>query len=281
MQAHPPLRLLVADLDGTLLCDGSSFETRALSARTISSLNRAHEAGIGIAVATARPVRTAWDIVHQIPVDACVYLNGALIDTSPQSSDYDMLTSQTQEGYDHLLRFGFPSSRAAEVCRNLVEAIPGLRVGVVMNDKRYTNFDIRMLWAHEECHITDFSTLPPGYADKIIIFPYPEQIQHLQAVLPPDFEPHVSEGIMWMLMNPKANKAHALKTLCTRQDVPLASVAAFGDDAIDISMMRMAGIGVAVSNAIPDVLNEADQICPSNNEDGVAQWIDAALEASR
>jgi hydroxymethylpyrimidine pyrophosphatase-like HAD family hydrolase len=54
-------------------------------------------------------------------------------------------------------------------------------------------------------------------------------------------------------------------------------VAAFGDDAIDIAMMATAGVGVAVSNAIQPVLDIADQICPSNNDDGVAQWIDGIL----
>ena len=41
--------------------------------------------------------------------------------------------------------------------------------------------------------------------------------------------------------------------------------------------MSESGRGVAVANANPKVLSVADEICPSNNEDGVAQWIEAQL----
>ena len=281
MHVHSSLKLLVADLDGTLLHDGPSFEDRALTARTIETVSRVHEQGMLIAVATARPVRTSWDIVHQIPVDACVYLNGALIDLSPQRSSYELLTGQgsssTRRQDGHLLRHGFSAHRAAEVCLALLSAIPTLRLGVVMNDKRYTNFDIRMLWPMEECHLTDFSDLPQGDADKIIIFPRDHEVTPLNAVLPEDFEVHVSEGSMWRLMNPEANKESARRTLCASMGLSPDEVAAFGDDAIDIAMMATAGVGVAVSNAIQPVLDIADQICPSNNDDGVAQWIDGIL----
>lgn len=53
--------------------------------------------------------------------------------------------------------------------------------------------------------------------------------------------------------------------------------AAFGDDLIDINMMSESGRGVAVANANPKVLSIADEICPPNNEDGVAQWIESQL----
>ena len=41
--------------------------------------------------------------------------------------------------------------------------------------------------------------------------------------------------------------------------------------------VRKSGRGVAVANANPNVLNIADEICPSNNDDGVAQWIEDNL----
>ncbi|MCH4160172.1 MAG: HAD family hydrolase [Bifidobacterium sp.] len=284
MKNQHPLRLIVADLDGTLLHDGVSFETRALTERTITAVTEAHDAGIRIAVATARPVRTSWDIVHQIPVDACVYLNGALIDLSPSQSSYALLTASSEDTHaqesKHLHRFGFSSGRARQVCTELLSVIPNLRLGVVMNDQRYTNFDIHIIWPQEECHLTDFTDLPQGRVDKIIIFPRKQEIATLRASLPRDFELHISEGSMWMLMNPQANKRSALQMMCAHMQLPLSQVAAFGDDAIDISMLQAAGIGVAVSNAIPEVLRAADQICPSNNDDGVAEWIDTALKTS-
>lgn len=74
-------------------------------------------------------------------------------------------------------------------------------------------------------------------------------------------------------MNPQANKEHALSILADRMSTPLSRTVSFGDDLVDIAMLRESGRGVAVANANPDVLKIADEICPSNNDDGVAQWL--------
>ena len=44
----------------------------------------------------------------------------------------------------------------------------------------------------------------------------------------------------------------------------------FGDGLNDLSMVRMAGIGVGMSNAAPEVLAAADYVTLSNDADGVA-----------
>lgn len=266
--------LIVADLDGTLLHDAPTFEERFISQRTVDTIGRMHEAGYRFAIATARPVSTGYTYAERLPVDAYVYLNGALIDFEPGASDYDLLTSGATPTDGHLLRIGFPSSRACEVCRFLLDELPGLKVGIVMDDVRYTNFDVSVYWKTQTWRMTDFTDVPEGVADKIIVFPSPEQWGTLGRLVPQDFEVSISEGSMWMLMNPLANKRQALRTLCERMDVPLSSTVSFGDDLIDIDMLEASGKGVAVANANPKVLDIADEICPSNDEDGVAQWIE-------
>ena len=246
-------RLLVADLDGTLLHDAEVFEDRFITQRSIDTINRAHDAGMQFAIATARPVSTGLQFA-------------------------DLLTSgATPADENHLIKIGFSSRRACEVCLFLLDRMPGLKLGIVMNDVRYTNFDVRVYWKTQAFQYTNFHDVPEGVADKITIFPEPEQWNELRALIPPDFDISISEGVMWMLMNPQANKEHALHLLCERLDVPLEQTAAFGDDLIDINMMSESGRGVAVANANPKVLSVADEICPSNNEDGVAQWIEAQL----
>ncbi|MBP5654360.1 MAG: HAD hydrolase family protein [Clostridiales bacterium] len=47
----------------------------------------------------------------------------------------------------------------------------------------------------------------------------------------------------------------------------------FGDDDNDIDMLKMCGQGIAVANAVPAVLDIADSVTLSNDEDGVALWI--------
>lgn len=270
-------RLIVADLDGTLLHDGATFEERFITQRSIDTVRRMHDAGYRFAIATARPVSTGLAFADKLPADAVIYLNGALIDFRPAESDYALLTGERPAAGGHLLKIGFSSSRACEVCRFLLDEMPGLKLGIVMDDVRYTNFDVSVYWKTQTWRYTDFTDVPEGVADKLIIFPEPGQWDRLRALVPPDFDVHVSEGSMWMLMSPQANKEHAMRILCDRMDVPLTATAAFGDDLIDIAMMEESGLGVAVANANPKVLGIADEVCPANNDDGVAQWIESHL----
>lgn len=90
---NPEQRLIVTDLDGTLLHDAPTFEERFITQRSIDTVKRMHDAGYRFAVATARPVSTGFEYAGKLPVDAYIYLNGALIDFAPERSDYDLLTS--------------------------------------------------------------------------------------------------------------------------------------------------------------------------------------------
>lgn len=270
--------LVVADLDGTLLHGAPTFEERDLTERTVRAVERLHDAGTRFAIATARPVSTGYRFAERLPVDACVYLNGALVDLDPAASDYDMLAGGAMPEDGHLLRFGFPSSRACEVCRRLLEEMPGLRVGIVMDDVRYTNFDVTRYWRTQTWRYTDFDDVPEGSVDKIIAFPDPDRFDRFASLVPDDLAASVSEGTMWMLMDPRADKRHALGELCEGMGVDADDVVSFGDDLIDIPMLEASGRGVAVANAVPRVLAVADEVCPSNDEDGVAQWIEGLLD---
>ena len=56
-------------------------------------------------------------------------------------------------------------------------------------------------------------------------------------------------------------------------------IIAFGDDYADIGMLKMAGIGVAMGNAIEAVKEIADVVIGTNDEDGIAEWLSAYLQA--
>ena len=65
------------------------------------------------------------------------------------------------------------------------------------------------------------------------------------------------------------DKGSGLRDLAGRLGVDLADVVACGDSANDASMLRAAGVGVAVSNATADVLSVADYLALSSCDDGV------------
>ncbi|WP_083809977.1 Cof-type HAD-IIB family hydrolase [Coriobacterium glomerans] len=78
-----------------------------------------------------------------------------------------------------------------------------------------------------------------------------------------------------------ATKGAALLWLCGHLGIPVADSVAFGDNINDISMVRAAGIGFAMGNAEQEVSAAADEICLSNEEDGVARAIQALIAGRR
>lgn len=70
------------------------------------------------------------------------------------------------------------------------------------------------------------------------------------------------------------NKGRAVCLLAKMLNIPVKEVLVFGDAVNDIQMVKMAGIGVAVANGIPEVIEAADYIAGSNDEEGVAGFIE-------
>lgn len=70
-----------------------------------------------------------------------------------------------------------------------------------------------------------------------------------------------------------ANKGNALAALCRYLNIELSECMAIGDGNNDISMLKMAGIGVAMGNALEVVKQAADYVTDTNEESGVAKAI--------
>lgn len=67
-----------------------------------------------------------------------------------------------------------------------------------------------------------------------------------------------------------ATKGEALEAICRRLGILLEETVAFGDQELDIPMLRKAGTAVAMGNAIGEVKELADFVTKSNNEAGIA-----------
>ncbi|MGN0745634.1 MAG: Cof-type HAD-IIB family hydrolase [Aristaeellaceae bacterium] len=76
-------------------------------------------------------------------------------------------------------------------------------------------------------------------------------------------------------VNPsKATKGNALRWLGEHFGFSMENVMAFGDSLNDLSMLTAAGHGVAMANAREDVRALVAACCPSNQEDGVARYVE-------
>ena len=99
-----------------------------------------------------------------------------------------------------------------------------------------------------------------------------------------DIDPIVMEdsdkipNIKWLAINPKkVNKLSTLEILCSKLNISLNEVIFFGDAINDLEIIKNVGLGVAVSNALPEVKKLAKKITLSNDENGVAHFLNIFL----
>ena len=73
------------------------------------------------------------------------------------------------------------------------------------------------------------------------------------------------------------HKAKALQSLCDKEGIQMNQVLSMGDSLNDYQMIKQAGIGVAMKNAQDTILNVADAVTESNENDGVAKAVERFL----
>lgn len=249
--------MLAFDLDGTLL-----RPDRTVSAYTLDVLRRAGERGILRVVATARPVRAVREWLPELPFDAGIFHNGAVV-LLPDGGRLELGIAEPMP-----------------VIRRLLAALRGCRLGAESRDRLFANFDAGEIWPGIAFTRTaDFSELRGGPAEKLLLAEPPETLAAAAALLPPDLYLEVSEGVLGMVLRRGATKEGALRALSERVGVPLGNVVSFGDDQNDIGMLRTAGVGVAPENAAKAVRAAADCICGPCGGDGAARWIETHVLA--
>ncbi|MCL2160231.1 MAG: Cof-type HAD-IIB family hydrolase, partial [Oscillospiraceae bacterium] len=79
---------------------------------------------------------------------------------------------------------------------------------------------------------------------------------------------------LYRFANRDALKWNAVKAAADYFHIGTDLIAAFGDDVNDLEMIKKCGIGVAVANAVDEAKAAADYICETNDNDGVAKWLE-------
>jgi Cof subfamily protein (haloacid dehalogenase superfamily) len=245
------IKLIVTDLDRTLLRTDKS-----ISKYTADMLNRCRESGIKVVFATARPGNRIDLLGIADYADMVIINNGASI--------YKRGESVTE--------FGIAPAVAKPLMKKLLDTLPDLRISIEYGDMAYANCDLSDLWDSESR--VGFDNLPELPADKIVIRAGAETYASVQKLIPKELYAQLNEGRLILIMNENATKWNAIRLLAEKWGIEAAEIAAFGDDYNDMEMLQNCGVGVAVANALDEVKAVADYVCGSNDEDGVAKWLE-------
>jgi Cof subfamily protein (haloacid dehalogenase superfamily) len=262
------IRLIATDLDGTLLRTGGT-----LSPRTAAALRRAAAAGVPVVPVTARPLR--WLDGQPFLRDAThvVLTNGAVV--------YDRRTAAVTA------RHALAPRTLATLCDRIAAAVPAAVFAVEIDDGLAMRHEPAYpLWSDLDLPgraIAELAELVARPAAKLLVkapgTDPDELVPRVVAAVGPAAEVSSWANGVVELAPPGVTKASGLAAVAAQRGVARSEVVAFGDMPNDLPMLAWAGHAVAVANAHPDVLAVADEVVPSNDDDGVAGWIMARWAA--
>ena len=247
------MKAIITDLDRTLL-----RTDKTVSDYTYTVLQKCHDKGILLMAATARPQRAILTYHDQIGFDAITTLNGAKIILSHS-----------------VIENGIAPSSAESILKKVI-TIPDLVLSMETGNGIYSNVPIPE-WNATVFH--DFPALPTeSIIYKILLSNEENNIQQEVAkALTTDTYMTVAEGKLIQIMSTTATKWNGIKMMLNAVGIGQDEAVYFGDDNDDIESIKNCGVGVAVSNAIEEVLAVADLITESNDMDGVARYIEKNL----
>lgn len=251
------IKMILTDLDHTLLkTDGT------ISERTLETLKKCREKGCILVIATARYWIGAERYIELLTPDYEITTDGTLIHSGDECIYSCCFTAEETNG----------------IVKALLEAAPDTEITVAQGKTVYWNS--RHIAESEKLHKAVYCEY-----DK----PLKEGGNKIVAELASeDMARSIAEsfgcklqcyrGENWYGFLPKgAGKTAAIRALAEKCGIALHEIAAFGDDRNDMEMLEMCGTGVAVSNAVGEVLDIADEVTGSNDEDGVAAWLEGEL----
>ncbi len=127
-------------------------------------------------------------------------------------------------------------------------------------------------------HVEDFPSHVPESMNKILLTGSPEIINLAKNEIAEYFHSYLSvycsDPFFLEIMPRGIDKAHSLLRLLSGIGMTADEMICCGDGYNDLTMIETAGLGVAMANAQPAVLETADYITKSNDEDGVLHVID-------
>ncbi len=254
------LKMIVSDLDRTLL-----REDETLSATTIAAIRKVREKGMLFVVATARSLYSTLLITQDLCPDAIIHTGGAYAVVRDQVIYRAVLSPEDTLEVAHVC-MAAPFVDHIRICGETedITTNPAIPVGEkeFLHYRRVPNEELAEAALQAATKVTICSPEP----DKVAAL-FEGDPRYL-------FTPSKNTSRFGhKLAHPAATKEAALAGVVTHFGVTCDEIVAFGDDMADLGMLSVCGLGVAVANAVPEVKAVADAVCGSNEEDGVAHYI--------
>lgn len=261
------IRLLVSDVDGTLV-----DKDKKLTPATIDAVARLRAAGIGFTIISARPMSGLRPLLEPLGIDGDVAaFNGGIV--------------FRRDGT--IVRREMIEPATARTAMRLAAGAP-VDIWVFADDRWYASDpdgphtgSERRASAQEPVTTHAFDALL-DHADKITFVSDDEAAlralyAEVHAAIGERATVAQSQTYYLDVTAQRANKGDGIAALAAALHVDLADVAAIGDQANDLPMLKRAGLSIAMGNAPETVQSAAAVTTRANTEDGVAHAIDTIV----
>ena len=264
-RAAQPIKLVIADVDGTLVT-----QEKVLTQRAVEAVLRLHDAGILFTITSGRPPRGMAMLIEplKLTLPLAAFNGGVLIKP-------DLKTVVDQK----FLPSGMPEK--------IIEAIENHGLDVWL----YTDIDwfvrdpnaphvAREQWTVKfpPTVVKTFAGLLGRVAKIVGVSDDLERVAKCEKDVQQAGGDHISaarsQPYYLDVTHPQANKGEVVLSLSRLLHLPTAQIATLGDMPNDVLMFQKSGVSIAMGNASPEVQAAARRVTSSNENEGFANAIE-------
>ncbi|HEY2536559.1 MAG TPA: Cof-type HAD-IIB family hydrolase [Solirubrobacteraceae bacterium] len=257
------IRLLLADVDGTLVTP-----EKALTDEAVAAVRELDEAGVLFALTSGRPPRGMSMLVEPLDVRTPIaaFNGGLLVDREMRMIEQRTIPPELVPPAIELLRSH------------------GLDVWLYQGADWFVQ-DVRGPHVDREAATVQFAPTPradyegltEGIAKIVGVGDDHEAVARAAADAQERFEGHVSaarsQPYYVDITHPQANKGSVVDFLAARYEIPSEQIATIGDMPNDVLMFVRSGLSIAMGNSDGEVQRAASCVTGSNEHDGFAEAV--------
>lgn len=275
------LKAIVLDIDGTLLT-----EEKVISVRTKQALIEAQIQGVKVILASGRPTSGMRHLVEELEMNhhhgLIVSYNGAcVIDCENDEILFNQTMSVTEVKavLRHLEQFEVtPMIEKGDYM--LVDDVYDCWLNLPQGPFNVIQYESRG-GGYLLCEVANLADAIDIPLNKILVAGDPQYMKDHESQIAQPFIEQLSSmftaPFYYEFTAKNIDKAFALDTVLHQFNIHASEIIAFGDGHNDLSLIRYAGKGVAMGNAVDALKAAADVITASHNEEGIALIVEEYL----
>lgn len=262
-------KIVFVDIDGTLRNDNQEITTR-----TKQSIKKLMDRGILVVIASGRPRKYTENISRETNASRYIiisngggiydYQNKTVIYTNimDKPSIIELYKIATQEDVRFMMNVG--DDRVVTKLKHFDGSERKLEEPI---EKFVQENDIN------QCVVTDTDFYKVKRAKQQAEKLKNVEIKYQSPKLIDENEKQ-RDTTSFDVANIESSKGNAVKILCDKLNIDLKDTIAIGDNENDVSMLKKVGLAVVVDNAQDNVKKYANRVIKSNNEEGVAEFLE-------